>query len=240
MLNQFQIYTVKKGDSLSKISYKFYGSPNFVDKIMSYNNIMDEHSIFINQQIELPGIDQVKESRIKNDLIYAPDSTEIISIPVPHGITQINQTFGNIKQYITKSGDLSPNWNITYLTSITLPFPIKFAYDFNNNINKITCHKKLGKVFFNVFKEIENRGLKSEIKSFGGCFNFRSKRRSGNLSTHSWGIAIDLNPLSNSMGTKGDMHPQIVEIFRKYGFKWGGDWIGKGCDPMHFQYCTGY
>ena len=236
MIKEYKIYTVKKGDTLAKISKEFYGSPNFIDKIVNYNNLKNANAIFINQQIELPGIEQVNEPTIT---VLPLEQTNTI-IKVPHGINEIISTFGNIKSYITKSGDLSPTWNIEHLTSATLPFSIKLAWDFDISINRITCHKKLARTFFNVFEEIKISKLESEIKSFGGAFNYRTKRRSGNFSTHSWGIAIDLNPLSNAMGTKGDMHPKIVEIFRKHGFKWGGDWAGKGCDPMHFQYCTGY
>jgi hypothetical protein len=231
MNKEFKKYTIKKGDTLSAISDRFYGSPNFVDKIMSYNNFLDQDSIFPNQQIELPGIDQLEESSI-----ILPNTT----IPVPNGIIEINQTFGNLKNYISNSGELSPRWNLDNLITIRLPFAIKSSWDFKKNVTQLTCHKKLASVFYAVFEEIEDANLKSEIKSFGGAFTFRTKRKSNNFSTHSWGIAIDLNPLSNGMGTKGDMSPAVVTIFRKHGFKWGGDWIGKGCDPMHFQYCTGY
>jgi hypothetical protein len=94
--------------------------------------------------------------------------------------------------------------------------------------------------FPEVFAAIEREGLKDEIRSFGGCYNFRSKRTSGKLSTHSWGIAIDLNLETNAQGTSGGMNPDVVEIFRRFAFKWGGDWSGKSKDPMHFQFCTGY
>lgn len=229
---EYRLYTIKKGDTLSQISDKFYGSPNFVDKIVEYNYLKNANAIFINQQIELPGIEEIKPM----DNIIIPGN----SVVVPNGLNEIIKTFGNLKKYITSRGDLSPSWNIDNLITMTLPFPIKYSGNFNQNIIQMTCHKKLSKIFYDTFEDIQQEGLTKEIKSFGGCFNFRSKRSSNNFSTHSWGIAIDLNPLSNGMGTKGDMSPKVVEIFRAHGFKWGGDWIGKGCDPMHFQYCTGY
>jgi hypothetical protein len=29
------------------------------------------------------------------------------------------------------------------------------------------------------------------------------------------------------------MHPEIVNIFKRWGFRWGGDWAYT--DPMHFE-----
>jgi hypothetical protein len=104
----------------------------------------------------------------------------------------------------------------------------------------IYCHKLLTPVVSELFAKIASQGLTSEIRTFGGCFNYQPKRQSSKLSTHCWGIAIDLNPETNRQGSAGDMHPEIVALFREYGFKWGGDWSGKSKDPMHFQYCTGY
>ena len=237
MHTEYKLYTVKKGDTLAKISERFYGSANFIDKIMEYNWLKNANAIFINQQLELPGIEEVKIKPVDTKIeVNSPN----ILVPVPNGLNEIISTFGNIREYITKTGELSPRWNIDKLTTITLPFPIKYAGNFKQNIIQITSNKKLSKTFFETFQEIKDSKLTSEVKSFGGCFNFRAKRSSNNFSTHSWGISVDLNPLSNGMGTKGDMSPKLVTIFCEHGFKWGGDWTGRGCDPMHFQYCTGY
>ena len=67
-------------------------------------------------------------------------------------------------------------------------------------------------------------------------YNFRSKRGGGGYSMHSWGIAIDINPGSNPAGQAGtDIPPKVIEIFRKYGYIWGGEWPGEP-DPMHFEW----
>jgi hypothetical protein len=77
------------------------------------------------------------------------------------------------------------------------------------------------------------------VHAYGGCFNFRPKRNRAQLSAHCWGIALDLNPEDNQMGTRGSIDPRLVAVFRRFGFEWGGDWKTRK-DPMHFQFCTGY
>ena len=104
----------------------------------------------------------------------------------------------------------------------------------------MTCHKLLQPVFEMAFQAILDAGLRSQVTSFGGCFSFRPQRMGAKLSTHSWGIAIDLNPESNQQGTAGKMDARIVSIFQDLGFTWGGEWHGRARDPMHFQFCCGY
>ena len=50
---------------------------------------------------------------------------------------------------------------------------------------------------------------------------------------HAFGLALDLNVQRNLYGTPGGMHPDIVAIFEKWGFEWGGRWDRP--DPMHFE-----
>ncbi len=85
-------------------------------------------------------------------------------------------------------------------------------------------------------------------------FNYRKTEGPGIsgtiLSRHSFGKAIDLNPFQNPFvaangdsprpympGEKGvltaDSAP--VKIFKKYGWKWGGDWRGAK-DYQHFEH----
>jgi hypothetical protein len=52
-------------------------------------------------------------------------------------------------------------------------------------------------------------------------------------STHSFGLAIDVNALSNILGTTGDMPMEVVQQWEIEGGDWGGDWSRP--DPMHFE-----
>jgi D-alanyl-D-alanine carboxypeptidase-like protein len=91
---------------------------------------------------------------------------------------------------------------------------------------------------------------KEELKSFlaplAGIYNCRPVADTGELSAHSFGAAIDLNtkyadywlwarrnPRSGSLWR--NRYPlEIVEIFERHGFIWGGKW--GHFDTMHFEY----
>jgi hypothetical protein len=158
----------------------------------------------------------------------------------PRGLDQIVATFGNIQNYIQADGTLDPRWQIDSLDYVALPVPLMLSYDHSKTITHFRCHKLLVETLETVFIDIRNEGLEPDLYSFGGCFSFRPQRTGNKLSTHSWGIAVDLNSESNRQGSAGDMNPGIVSVFRDAGFEWGGDWAGRSRDPMHFQFCTGY
>ncbi|HUJ94537.1 MAG TPA: M15 family metallopeptidase [Terriglobales bacterium] len=158
----------------------------------------------------------------------------------PHGLEQILATFGNIHDYIRTDGTLDTHWQGEFLTPMPLPFPMPLSWDKTRSITQMTCHRRMVRIFAEVFARIREHSLESKIEAFGGCFAFRPQRTGSKLSTHCWGIAIDLNPEKNAQGTAGDMNPALVGIFCDAGFEWGGNWQGEVRDPMHFQFCTGY
>jgi hypothetical protein len=158
----------------------------------------------------------------------------------PNGLAEIISTFGDIHKYIDGTGVLMPSWTTDYLAVADLPFPIPLSWKKDVSVQHITCHRLMVKTFEQVFAEIQAQGLAHLITSFGGCFNFRQERTGHKLSTHCWGITVDLNPLENLQGTAGNMPQPIIDIFTKAGFEWGGTWSPEVRDPMHLQYATGY
>ena len=169
---------------------------------------------------------------------------EVLLITPPTGLSGINATFGNMGDYVTiqpnRNMTLDPQFECKYIVTADLPFSIPLARNEHIQIPEIQCHHLLREHFKAVFQKILAEGLRDKIHSFGGCFQFRQRRNRAELSAHSWGIAIDLNPESNRQGTRGDMDESIVNIFKGAGFIWGGEWAGKRCDPMHFQFCRRY
>ena len=173
-------------------------------------------------------------------MTYFSGEASPAALAAPHGLDEICATFGDIFGYIAKDHTLGVGWQADFLARITLPFPLTISWDHSQSVSAMTCHKLLVSVFTGVFDRLQSGGLQSKITSFGGCFSFRPQRTGTKLSTHAWGIAIDLNPETNLQGTAGNMDPAVIATFRDSGFEWGGDWQGKTRDPMHFQFCTGY
>jgi len=163
-----------------------------------------------------------------------------VPIVPPNGLDGIRFTFGDIFQYILSDHTLDPRWQAEFLTRIELPFKLPLSWDKSRLVDQMTCHKLVAPILMSVFTQLATTALQQKLTSFGGCFAFRPQRTGTKLSTHAWGIAIDLNPESNAQGTAGSMDAGVIAIFKQAGFTWGGDWKGRDRDPMHFQFCTGY
>jgi hypothetical protein len=56
-------------------------------------------------------------------------------------------------------------------------------------------------------------------------------------SNHSWGLAVDLNSLTNPMQSplRTDMPSWMTNLWKSFGFRWGGDYQGRK-DAMHFEF----
>ncbi|MBL7999279.1 MAG: M15 family metallopeptidase [Candidatus Kapabacteria bacterium] len=79
----------------------------------------------------------------------------------------------------------------------------------------------------------------------GGTLNWRVIAGTKRRSTHSYGIAIDINvthshywrnvrTVNGKLPYKNSIPIEIVEIFEKHGFIWGGKWYH--FDTMHFEF----
>jgi D-alanyl-D-alanine carboxypeptidase len=86
--------------------------------------------------------------------------------------------------------------------------------------------------------------IKRAAYPIAGTYNCRAVADTGAPSPHGYGIAIDLNtaysdywywrPPGGKIAYRNRMPAEIVGIFEKHGFIWGGKWYH--FDTMHFEY----
>jgi D-alanyl-D-alanine carboxypeptidase len=163
-------------------------------------------------------------------------------------------------------------WNESCPVKITdLSLATVSHYDFDGEIKEgqLVVHAKIVENVIKIFKQLYE--LKFEIHQiklideYGGndelsmqdnnssCFNCRTIAGSKKLSIHSYGLAIDINPIQNPYISDGivnsiqesnfldrnnqrpGMVEPIVHIFKENGFPiWGGNWKVP-IDYQHFQ-----
>lgn len=148
------------------------------------------------------------------------------------------------KQIIAKYGKPDDDGS-DYLVTMSLPYPMRLSWDKETSVSKMRCHRLIHDRLKAVFTEILAHYGLAEIQRlgidlFGGCFVFRKMRGGNDYSRHSWGIAIDLDPVRNGMKTswakaqfsKPEYAPMIASFY-KYGFVNLGK--EKNYDAMHFE-----
>lgn len=123
------------------------------------------------------------------------------------------------------------------------------SFDIPNDINaaipalpnRIYCNKDLAKPLEKVLRALIEQGLHKEIKTWDGCFNIRKQRGSSVISTHAFGMAIDMNAAHNPFRhtreqciAKGliPFTKEFVAVWEKNG------WTSLPSDLMHFQYTS--
>lgn len=155
------------------------------------------------------------------------------------------------------------------LRMLTLSY---WSFDGKPAMGKLIVNKKVARQATGIFRKLFEHGFMIEkmvpIEEYGGsdnasmaannssAFNCRDiTLRPGVFSNHSWGRAIDINPLTNPY-VKGDkVFPPagreyldrtrvapgsitagsfIVKLFEKKGWIWGGSWTDRH-DYQHFE-----
>lgn len=116
-------------------------------------------------------------------------------------------------------------------------------------INKkiwITSINGIDKKLTEISKKLDElpEEYKKYVVDIGGTYSWRYIAGTNRLSTHSYGIAIDINikyanywkwdETNGKVKYRNQIPYVIVGIFEKYGFIWGGKWYHY--DTMHFEY----
>jgi hypothetical protein len=150
-------------------------------------------------------------------------------------------------------------------------------YDFDNNIQEgeLICNKEIAQDLLEIFGELYNNQYQIEkihlVDDYNAddeasmadnntsCFNYRVISGTDRISNHSYGKAIDINPLynpyvTNRNGTENispsnatayadrtanfdhkiDTEDLCYKLFIQHGFTWGGDWKNSK-DYQHFE-----
>jgi hypothetical protein len=117
-----------------------------------------------------------------------------------------------------------PSWVASHISTETMPI-----------IGPMTCNTLMFPQLRAALEEVRASGLASAIhpSQYGGCYVPRFIAGTTTLSNHAFGLAFDLNVPENQRGTVGQINRQVVAIFQRYGFTWGGVW--HWTDPMHFE-----
>lgn len=119
---------------------------------------------------------------------------------------------------------------------------IKWRHKFTGVPLTLNCNKKIIAPLQRVFTDIAKAGLAKKIdvrntNRYGGCYSARMNRLKNSfrsVSRHAYGMAIDVNTVTNAQGATPTLDCRIVRIFRKHGFAWGGNVVPP--DGMHFEW----
>src|SRR5262245_34928362 len=107
----------------------------------------------------------------------------------PNGYAAIVALFGDCDD---------PKFEQKNIVLFDLPYPL--LYD-GNEVKRARCHKLLADNFKAVFQELLDSGLSKHVQNYGGIFNKRPIRGRTKPSTHSFGIAIDIEPAKYPLGS---------------------------------------
>lgn len=130
----------------------------------------------------------------------------------------------------------------TNLTTIT------WCPNLVNQKLRVTTINGVDKQLQKISDELDKHPQLKEYLKSTGTFNWRRIKGTDRLSTHSFGIAIDIalkyanywqwdcrcSSENVELKYKNNIPQLIIDIFEKHGFIWGGKWYHY--DTMHFEY----
>jgi hypothetical protein len=136
----------------------------------------------------------------------------------------------------------------TNQTKAVSPYPLRLAWATDTIITRFSCHTKVKDSIERVLQKVlDHYGLDQitelGLDMWGGCLNVRQMRGGTKWSTHSWGSAIDWDPVRNQLKWKKD---KANFVKAEYDFWWqcweDEGWVSLGrskdFDWMHIQAST--
>ena len=162
---------------------------------------------------------------------------------------QLNVKLGNPTN---EFGGFDQGWKDENLTYVEVPFLMKTSWNPYKTITRLEVHKVVAPMFKDGLRGmVLHRGegylINRGYNYCGGAYHFRKTTGGKYLSTHSWGISVDLNPHLAPYREKHktrtpqgwldawrNNQPEFINvIWLDLGF-WSFEF-----DGMHYQWCTG-
>jgi len=182
------------------------------------------------------------------ELIEKPDIDDMFYAQYPIGVApgQPGKNFdpGRVRfepLFIAMYGDCDKNEVVKNLRTI------RWLPKHRGGSVAVTTENGVASALESVSRELDELpgDLLKYLKPLGGAYNCRRIAGSGLKSMHAYGAAVDINPRYASYWRwtlsdrseprwRNNIPIQIVRIFEKHGFIWGGYWYHY--DTMHFEY----
>jgi hypothetical protein len=165
------------------------------------------------------------------EALAAVTNTEVEVLEEPEARQETTQSVGRstLEPFTYQSvGDgtirIDPDWVRRNIVTAEVPI-----------LGTVRCHRVMVDQMAAALHEIHAAGLAGLITDYSGCYVPRHMlwNPSKSISRHAWGLAFDINVPTNGYGVTPTLDMRIVEILRKWGFKWGGDFAIP--DGMHFE-----
>lgn len=157
----------------------------------------------------------------------------------PRGLDEILDLYGDPHPYVREDGTISPLWDAR-MVAVAFPKPLPLGW-VPTRANSARVNQAIAAEVALVFELLVKCSAWSLFRTYDGGYCWRPKRNSLRcFSMHALGAALDFNAETNGQGGPGDMDLRVVKVFEDAGWTWGGRWPGKQCDPMHFQFGSGY
>jgi hypothetical protein len=218
-------------------AYADNGIPNIADVLVDVS-VGDELGLDPARVAIIGAAPGANLERLRRDIVAAvPEASmaglfgeppELVQPPEPELTGGAGNLIGTMTFKVLPNGFIKPDPEWVDANIATSDVPI---------IGEVACHRLMLPQLSRALGEVERRGLAALIRpdDYGGCYvpRFIDRDPSMPLSMHAFGLAIDFNVSTNVLGTTGDMDARIVEIFKRWGFAWGGEWDRP--DPMHFE-----
>jgi D-alanyl-D-alanine carboxypeptidase len=155
----------------------------------------------------------------------------------PLNVPELQAEFGHFRYQDLAGGAIriDPDWARDNIIEFEHPLLARFRR------TSVELHRKAARLLAQVFDQIEGQGLAERLLTSAGAFvprhiGWAAERP---LSSHSWGVAIDLNAEWNGyekvpagIGQRGSLL-ELVPLFAAAGFAWGGHFSTP--DGMHFE-----